>query len=153
MPVADSTPLVSVSVTVKVSPAVVPLSVRLTAGDRRRLTDPDRLAGVGAAIDGTPFTVTSIVCGVRNVAEAVGSVQRDGVGVPGECRAVRVLQRPRSVFTSPSEPVMVRVVPGLDTVFAAAAGVGRRQHAIAVLQRHREGLARGGAALRQADRR
>ena len=61
-PVADSTPIVSVSVTVKVSPAVLPLSARLTAGDRRRLADPDRLLGVGAVIAGTPFTVTSIVC-------------------------------------------------------------------------------------------
>ena len=87
--VADSTPLLSVSVTVKVSPVVSPLSDRLTpviaspgrprsSGRRRRR---NRRHAVHRHVD-------RLLRG--NVAEAVGRVQRDGVGVPGAVLSVSV---------------------------------------------------------------
>ena len=59
--VADSTPLVSVSTAVNVSPLVVvlPVSDDADPADRGRLALLHRRRA-GAAIDGTPFTVTAI---------------------------------------------------------------------------------------------
>ncbi len=61
MPVAESSPLVSTSVTVKLSPVVLPVSDRLTpeiAADR--LTP--MICAPGTAMTGGPFTVTAICC-------------------------------------------------------------------------------------------
>ena len=87
--VTDSRPLLSATVTVKVSPLVGVAALRqAAAGDQAALPTPI-VSAVGAVITGSPFTVTASSLR-RGVAEAVGRVDRDGVGPR---RAVGVAQR------------------------------------------------------------
>ena len=60
---AESTPFVSLATTVKLSPAVVPLSATLTPGTAPALPTPSPSVD-GAVITGTPFTVTATVAGL-----------------------------------------------------------------------------------------
>ncbi len=63
VPVAESSPFVSASVTVKVSPVVVPVSDRLTPAIAVAWLTP-AVSEVGAAMTGSPFTVTATCCWV-----------------------------------------------------------------------------------------
>src|SRR5208282_1152591 len=111
-PVIDNSPVVSASVTEKLSPVVVPLSERLTPE-----IDPDwptpTVAADGAAITGTPSTVTAMVFAAAvlpkpsvavSLMVSVGMVPSPSVSVAS------------AAFTWLSEPVTDRLeVPEPDT--------------------------------------
>ena len=89
-PLADSNPLLSFSVTVKVSlPVVLPLSARLTPAIAVAVPSAT-VCAPGTAITGAPFAVTAIVCRRSAVAKAVAGI--DGNSVRAR-RAIGVLQR------------------------------------------------------------
>src|SRR5208282_2018513 len=111
-PVIDNSPVVSASVTEKVSPVVVPLSERLTPE-----IDPDwptpTVAADGAVITGTPSTVTTIVfaAAVLPKPSVAVSLMVSGDMVPSVSASVA-----SAAFTWLSEPVTDRlVVPEPDT--------------------------------------
>ena len=80
------------SVTVKVSPVVLPLSDRLTPVIASAWPTPIVCAAVGAAITGSPFTVTSIVCAAAALLPKL-SVAFSVMVVGPRGRAVGVRQR------------------------------------------------------------
>ena len=153
-PVADSNPLVSLSSTVNVSPHMAaPLSVTPST----------------AIVVALP---TPMVCAPAPQSPAPRRRHRNGLGVatlpklspaftamvsgPLRCRAVGVLQRARSLFNWPAcRRWSGRSSPRRSRVAAPRSAGGRRQQTVAVLQRHREGLAAGApvtATLTAGDR-
>src|SRR5208337_711031 len=112
LPLADSLPLASASVTVKLSPAVLPLSDRLTP-EIALAWFCATVAVVGAATTGSPLTVTAIVAAVALpplLSLALSAIVSDGVVASASVRVAR------SLSTCASEPVIVRlVVPDPDT--------------------------------------
>ena len=106
-PLADSNPLLSLSVTVKVSlPVVLPLSARLTPAIA--VAVPSATVCVpGTAITGTPFAVTAIVFAVALLPKLslALTVIVSGPAVPSVSFSV-----PRSLFRVVSDsPVKVSV--------------------------------------------
>ena len=143
VPVADRSPLASVRVTVKVSPAVLPLSDRLTPAIALAWFCCT-VADAGAVIAGSPLTVTAIVAAAARAAVAVAGVERDRVR---RRVAVGVGQRGQVALTWVSEPAIVR----LSVARSGHPGPGRREQSAAVGQRDREGLAAGGRRFCEAD--
>src|SRR5580658_1362397 len=117
--VTDSSPMLSATVTVNVSPLVVvlPLSARLPPGIDAALPTPI-VSGVGAVITGSPFTVIAVVVGVATLPKlsVALTVMVSGPAVPSVS-----LRAPRAVLTALSEPVIVSVFPPFDGVTVAPA--------------------------------
>src|SRR5208337_519022 len=118
LPLADSLPLASARVTVKLSLAVLPLSDRLTP-EIALAWFCATVAVVGAATTGSPLTVTAIVAAVALpplLSLALSAIVSDGVVASALVRVAR------SLSTCASEPVIVRlVVPDPDTPVPVAA--------------------------------
>ena len=148
LPVADSSPLVSASVTVKVSPPVVGDLREADPADRPGLADPDRRRSrrrdrqrparrgdgdrdrsAGAALLPKLSLALSVIVSAAVAASVSVSV-------------------PESLFTWAQRAAdrQARRARAAD----GTAGAGRRQHAVGVGQRHREGLA--AAVLPLSDR-
>jgi hypothetical protein len=110
--VAASRPLVSASVTVKFSPAVAPVSETLTPEMALDLATPT-VAVPGAASTGPLAAATVMLCAAAalpRLSVAFSVIVSDGV-VPSVS-----LRVPRAKFTCVSEPLIVSVVPGPDTL-------------------------------------
>src|SRR5208282_453772 len=118
LPLADSLPLASARVTVKLSLAVLPLSERLMP-EIALAWFCATVAEAGAAMTGSPLTVTAIVAAVALpplLSLALSAIVSDGVVASVSVRVAR------SLSTCASEPVIVRlVVPDPDTPVPVAA--------------------------------
>src|SRR5256885_12732774 len=99
-PEADNRPLVSVSVTVKVSPVVLPVSEMLTPDIASGLPTPT-VVEAGAAMTGRPLTVTAIRFGADTLAHQ--SLAIIVIRLPLEKTSVS-LSRPRGAFTRVNVP-------------------------------------------------
>ena len=111
-PLADSNPLLSFSVTVKVSlPVVLPVSARLTPAIAVAVPSAT-VCAPGTAITGAPFAVTAIVFAVAALPKLSSAVSVMVSGVPDVAVPSLSLSVPRSAFTWLSVPLMIRsVVP------------------------------------------
>ena len=107
--VTVSSPSVSATMTVNVSPAVVPLSVRLPPGIRAALPTPI-VSAVGAVITGSPFTVIVVVVCVATLPK-LSVAFTVMVSVPGVLSVS--LSVPRAVLTAPRDPVIVTLLLSL----------------------------------------
>ena len=123
---ADSTPLVSCSTTVKVSPVVVPVSPRLTPVIAPALPTPSASV-VGAATCGLPFTVTAIV--------SVGALLPNpsvafSVIVSPVVAALVSVSVPSALSTAANPPLIVRLVALLVATVTPSPPVAARTPAV-----------------------
>src|SRR5208282_2840600 len=133
LPLADSLPLASASVTVKLSPAVSPLSDRLTP-EIALAWFCAAVAVVGAAMTGSPLTVTAIVAAAALpplLSLALSVIVRLVVPDPdtpvpvadnSPCVSARVAVKVSPLIVGDSAMLTPAIAPGWPTPTVAAAG-------------------------------